>query len=377
MIKGLKKILFFSEGQIGDMILLTPALRAAKKAYPESEITVLLFHRRNYLDDNHFKESYITQSAKFTSSEVYYNNTDVDIVLEVNRNALRKMKGIERLKAEWSNICFLRNKNFNASIACFSEDRFLLWAFLARIKIRIGQRHRPLSYLLTRKIKYRIPEDNINVVKYFCELLRPLDIITKDYHTEFHTSVEDKQWVDDFINTNNLKGKTLIAVHPGSSEKDRRMVAEAYADIIDNINQREGFKALVCFSLYDINFINDVRLHIKSNIIEATPDSISKLGELFKKCTLCITNNSGPRHLAAAVGSRTISFLTKHDERNWGIYEDKSRHRYFTSLIPCKICPPNICRGLVPEGENFAAYCMRDIDIEFVKRNINEMLDNS
>ncbi len=44
---GLNKILFIAEGQLGDLLLLTPAIRAAKKTFPQASISLLMIQRRN------------------------------------------------------------------------------------------------------------------------------------------------------------------------------------------------------------------------------------------------------------------------------------------------------------------------------------------
>src|SRR5437870_7850627 len=132
----MNRILFFAEGQLGDSLVLMPALRAVRKTLPHIWITVLLFYRSKYFKQD--SDSLIKKSECRGAAEVFANNPYVDEVLELDRKALRSLRGIKRLKAELKCISYLRKNKYDAAICTFPQDRFALWAYLAGIKIRIG-----------------------------------------------------------------------------------------------------------------------------------------------------------------------------------------------------------------------------------------------
>ena len=103
-----KKILFIAEGQLGDLLLLTPALRATKESFPHSLITVLVVERRNAVESKHnrFKELAATDAER--ESSVLATNTSVDELLVLNRHALRSLHGYARANAEVAIVRFLR-----------------------------------------------------------------------------------------------------------------------------------------------------------------------------------------------------------------------------------------------------------------------------
>lgn len=371
----IKKILFLAEGQMGDSIVLTPALRAAKESLPGVKITILLFHRRKYINNNFDVTPYIEKSKFEGTAEVFRENPDVDELLELDRKAMRHLKGLERLKAEWKCVKYLRALKFDTAISTFPQNRFVLWSFFAGIKRRIGEKDQPFDYLLTDKPD--IKRSDSGVLNYFCGLLKPLGIHAEDKKTYYRIPQECTQAAEKTIAALNFdKTKKLLIVHPGASDKDRQIPPEKLTEVLFKIQENKMYNVLIAYSEYDEDYISSFKKNYSGNVSYFKTKTIGELAAILKHGDAALLHNSGPRHLAAAIGLKTVGLLEKYDDIMWKIYNDESIHSVVQSNTNCDACSAGKCRGIIPAGAVFGAKCMHDIPSVEIYSSIERIINN-
>jgi len=374
-LQEIKKILFLAEGQMGDSIVLTPALRAAKRSLPGVKITILLFHRRKYINSNLDGTPYIEKSKFEGTAEVFRDNPDVDELLELDRKAMRRIKGLERLKAEWKCVKYLRALKFDAAISTFPQNRFVLWSFFAGIKRRIGEKDQQFDYLLTDKPA--IKRSDSGVLNYFCGLLEPLGIHALDKKTYYRIPQECTQAAEKTIGALNFnKTKKLLIVHPGASDKDRQFPPEKLTEVLSKIQENRMYNVLIAYSEYDEEYISSLKKHYSGNVSYVKTKTIGELAAILKHGDAALLHNSGPRHLAAAIGLKTVGLLEKYDDIMWKIYDDENIHAVVQSNKNCDACSAGKCRGIIPAGAVFGAKCMHDIRVEEIYSSIERIINN-
>jgi len=374
-LQEIKKILFLAEGQMGDSIVLTPALRAAKRSLPGAKVTILLFHRRKYINVNEPVTPYIEKSKFEGTAEVFRGNPDVDELLELDRKAMRSLRGFARLKAEWNCIRYLRKLKFDAAISTFPQNRFILWSFFAGIKRRIGERHQPFDYLLTDKPA--IKRSDSGVLNYFCGLLKPFGITSQDRKTHYLIPPENLQTAEKLISDLKFdKEKKLLIIHPGASDKDRQIPPEKLAGVLLQMEKSRSYNLLLTYSEYDEEYVNAFRKIYTGYINYIQTVTIGQLAAILKQGDAALVHNSGPRHLAAAVGVKTVGLLEKYDDIMWKIYENEDFHAIVQSAVECSACSAGKCRGVIPQGAVYGAKCMHDISAEAIYSSIERIINN-
>jgi len=360
---------------MGDSIVLTPALRAAKRSLPGVKITILLFHRRKYINSNLDGTPYIEKSKFEGTAEVFRDNPDVDELLELDRKAMRRIKGLERLKAEWKCVKYLRALKFDAAISTFPQNRFVLWSFFAGIKRRIGEKDQQFDYLLTDKPA--IKRSDSGVLNYFCGLLEPLGIHALDKKTYYRIPQECTQAAEKTIGALNFnKTKKLLIVHPGASDKDRQFPPEKLTEVLSKIQENRMYNVLIAYSEYDEEYISSLKKHYSGNVSYLKTKIIGELAAILKQGDAALLHNSGPRHLAAAIGVKTVGLLERYDDIMWKIYEDENFHAIVQSNIVCDACSAGKCRGIIPAGAVFGAKCMHDIPSVEIYSSIERIINN-
>jgi len=368
------RILFIAEGQLGDLLVVTPAIRAIKRTYPRSSVSVLIFQRRPYFrESSHQPKEYLKASSGNGASSVFLQNPNTDTVLEVDSASLQGSKGWFRIKAESEIIANLRRRKFDTVIVA-PRDRFVLWAFASGAAIRVGQMRQVYHQLLTHTPD--VQKSNAGVVRYYCALVESIGAKIDSYETEFVVPRTDQERASKFLHTRGIsESRTLIGIHPGAYGRDRIWPPERFAQLIDLLQAANGSRVLLCGGTYDNSVIKRICELVKTKpVVADTGNDISFLGALFKRCVLFVGNNSGPRHLAAAVGTRTLALLGRNDQIEWDVYEDKKRHRILQGEENCPTCPQGVCYNRIPDGEQCGSHCMRMISVETVASKARMML---
>ena len=372
---NLSRILFITEGQLGDLLVLTPAIRAVKKTWPEATISVLIFQRRPYFRSSFNQPAkFLTASSDRGAAAVFRDNPNIDDVIEIDSAVLRGLNGVSRIKAELEIIAHLRRRRFDAMVVA-PRDRFVLWAFLSGAKVRAGQLRQVYHQLLTHKPD--IHKSDAGVIKYYCNLVESMGVDVDSYETEFFIPRSSEDFAARFLESAGVNAdQRLIAFHPGAHGSDRTWPPERFSRLIDVVQAQRNIRALLCGGPYDQAVLEQIQQHVKTKPILATlTEELSHLGALFKRCALFVGNNSGPRHLAAAVGTPTLAFLARGDHSEWEAYDDRKRHYILQGDEECPACLQNPCRNVIPPAEQYGSYCMRMISVERAAAKVSEMLE--
>ena len=373
--RPLRHVLFIAEGQLGDLLLLTPALRSVKESFPGSRTAVLVLQRRRYDAEIAPQEApgVLTAPAGGTSV-VLLNDPHVDEVMEIDRSALRRLKGILRIKAEFAVVAWLRRERFDTVVCTFPQERFFQWAFLSGARIRAGEEGRNLSFLLNRRI--RQTKGDKGVLRYYCALAEAVGAKTEGCkETHFVLSPGTEKWAEEELARRGISAaQHPVAVHPGASGPYRIWPPEHFCEVIARLRLR-GRPVFLCGSDFDRGAIEAVRRCSSSDIPAIiTAGGVSYLAALFSKSSLLLCNDSGPRHLAAAVGTPTLAVMPRFGDRAWKIYNDESRHAAVQSPDACPACGSDECRNVIPDGAEFGSSCLHAVTPDQVIRRLDLLL---
>lgn len=370
------RILFIAEGQLGDLLILTPALRATKATFPNSLLAVLVAQRRRYSPLPSTAENVLTRQPGAGTAAVLTDNPYVDEVIEVDRSALRPLKGLTRIKTELEVIKLLRSKKFDIVICTFPEDRFVLWAFASGARVRVGQKQQPLSWLLTHKPD--IQKQDLGVLRYYCHLAAAAGATISSFDTEYRIPVTAKEWAADLLRAQGINSTTpLVAIHPGGSGPYNLWPPERFAAIADAIQIGGNTKVILCGTEFDETVVDELKNHLRAEVIAVNfGQSVARFAAILERCALCISNDSGPRHLAVAVGTPSVAFMRRGQDRQWKIYHDERASIVLQSDEPCRECRDGSCRDLIPSGEKYGAYCMRMISVDRALETVARFIKN-
>ena len=314
-------------GWIGDMVLLTPALRALKHAYPESRLELLLRPRVADLMETH---PYV----------------DACLVDDKTRGRYRSIV---------RTVCQIRDRAFDVAVVLHPTSlRNALLPFLARVPIRVGTSVSGRGMLLTTSFK---DDTTVHEVRRYLRVLQLLDVDAVSDVLEFWHTDTDRQFVERLLDREGVSPQDrLIAVNLGTTWKTKQWDVTNFAEVIRQIGYlAPETRIILTGSPAEESFTEGVSASLPIvNLVGKT--SILQLGALLERCEVCLTCDSGPMHIAAAVGTPTVALFGPTDPVRHRPYS--SGHEVIEKSVSCRPCYKRTC-----QRTDVPYLCMKEISI--------------
>jgi len=331
------RILLVRDDRIGDLVLATPALRALRETYPKSHIAMLV---NTYAKD------------------IVVGSPDLDEVLVHNRDGFLKL-----LKE-------IKEKKFDVVIVLFPTFKTALLGFLGRIPLRISTGFKFYQFLFNRLVYLRRSQSLKHEIEYNLELVRLIGADTKDKNPAVVINKEDEEFVDRFLKDAGIKSDDLlIGLNPGSGLSARKWKEENFAELAKNLSKKLNAKILILWGPKDKELAKKVS-DLSGGVAKlAFETNLRQLAALMKRCTLIVTNNTGPMHIAAAAGATMVEIF----DPKWACSPTRWGHTGDGNII---LKPDIDCRKKCDPEECEHFDCMDMITVEIVFEAACNILEN-
>ena len=299
-------------GWIGDMVMLTPALRALKRRYSESNLTLLL--RPRVAD--------LMQTHPYVDTCIVDNQTE---------GRYRSIKNLVRQ---------LQDKVFDLAVVLHPTSfRNALLPFFARIPIRVGTNVSGRGMLLTLSCK---DDTDIHEVHRYLRVLKLLNINDAPSFLEFWHTDADRQFIEHLLRAEGiLPDDRIVALNLGTTWATKRWEVTHFTDLIQQITHLlPKVKVVLVGSSEERELAETLPTSLSAiNLVGKT--GILQLGALLERCEACVTCDSGPMHIAAAVGTPTVALFgptspTRHQPYGTG-------HTVIEKPVSCRPCYKQMC----------------------------------
>ncbi|HEC92087.1 MAG TPA: glycosyltransferase family 9 protein [Candidatus Atribacteria bacterium] len=347
-----KKILIINLGGIGDFLLSTPAIKALKE---ETDSALFLLSSPRIAQFAK-KLSYIERVYTFYIG--YGGAVSFSKIFENIRTLLK-----------------LRKKHFGLAInmrTLYSDKGAKKIKFLLDIinpKLKAGRDTEGRGYFFDIKI----PETKIGQkyeLEYDIDIVKALGIEVKDRSINFPISKEASEVVRSILEKEGVrKEDILIGLHPGGMPS-RRWPVENFSQAIKEISKRIPFSKFVITGGRDETNLGEKLVEITDikmiNLVGKL--NIEELGALIKRCSLYISNDTAPMHIAAVLKRPLIAIfgpgdITRFDPRN---ISDKAKVLY--KKVDCAPCEKISCSDL---------RCLKGISPEEVANLVLHLLEQN
>jgi len=331
MIKEKKRILIFNVNWLGDVLFSTAAIRNIRRNFPNSFIACAIPSRcYQILKGNPHLDEIIIFDEK-----------------DRHKGLLAKLDFVRFLKSKDFDTAFLLHRSFSRALICR----------LADIPQRIGHHTKKRGFLLTKKIKPP-RRDSMHRIDYYLHILEKAGLKIEDRYLEFFYSDEDERFVDSFLLKNGIKKHDfLIALNPGGNWLPKRWPKEFWAHLADKLIADFQAKVIITGSASDRTLGAQINSLMKEkSLIACGILSIKQLGALCKRLDVFVTADTGPLHIANAVGTKQIIALFGPTSPNiTGPFPAKNvviLQKEVGCVIPCYQvrCKDNRCmKAITPE----------------------------
>ncbi|MGO8736238.1 MAG: lipopolysaccharide heptosyltransferase II [Terriglobia bacterium] len=293
-----KKIMVRATNWIGDAVMSLPAIEALHARFPDSEIVLV---------------------SKPWVSEIYWNHP------AVSRQIVYDAEGEHRgARGFWKLVRKLRSERFDAALLLQNAFHAAWMAWCARIPIRIGYARDGRSSLLSEAVELPPPAAYGHQVYYYLQLLFRCGIIERPktlQEVRLHLADSEQKWAVKQLQTVGLGGRRfLVGLSPGASfGAAKRWLPDRYANLADRLIDGLGADVLIFGSHAEKPLAEAVaRAMEHTPVLVAGKTTLREFMALLAKCHLVITNDSGPMHVAAALGLPLLAIFGSTDERATG-----------------------------------------------------------
>ena len=167
----------------------------------------------------------------------------------------------------------------------------------------------------------------------------------------------------------------LVIVHPGSGAEARRWPPSDFARVADLAVRCHGARVAVLCGPGETGLAEGVvDAMSEAAVLLAAPRSVRALRGLLAEADLLLCNDSGPMHVAAAVGTPVCALFGSESVVTWAPVGDAG-HRTFQAELPCG--PSCVLAGRCVPGDPMKSYCIRRIPVEDVARAVCGQLEDA
>lgn len=303
--KEFRNILIVRTDRMGDVVLTTPSIKAAREHYSQSRITIL--------------------AAPATQAIVDGNPYLDEVMIDDRLGEHKGLWGFLKL------VLALRRRKFDLAVIYHTKRRTNLACFLAGIPYRIGYKNNKFGFLLNHPVEDTRHQGIQHEVQYCLDIFGHLGVGVQkiEMHVPLQRAAQD--WLSQFLTTNNIsQNEKLIIIHPGASDFSKCWSAYRFAELIKELNKR--FEAQ--FFLIGSSQIQGISDQIASmvpfkvlNLVGKT--TLAQTISLLNRAFLLVSNDSGPVHLAAGLGTPVVSIFTRNqpgiNPERWRPLGERSR----------------------------------------------------
>jgi len=311
-LKGQYKILLRGPTWVGDAIMAIPTMRAIRYLFPDADITLL---------------------ARPGQWQLFLDAYYIDHMWSGPEGGLR----------EWlKTVRALRRRRFDLAVLFPNSFESALLAFLGRARKRVGYARDGRSLLLTDRIK-RGPKKH--QVLYYLELARALSFSLDIPKMWLRPTNQGEKLANELLASVGVApDNRYMVLNPGAAfGSAKRWGADRFAECADTLGAELDLEVVIIGSDRERPIAEDIRSRMKrwAGILNGKT-TLDMLMGVIQQAKLVITNDSGPMHIAAALGTPTVAIFGATDDSVTGPWSKRARVvREAVDCSPCMLreCP--------------------------------------
>ena len=279
-----QKILVVRYRFLGDTILTVPFLRNLRYSYPDAQIDVLVGPN---------------------SGEVLNGCPYVDNFIVYDTTRFHKYDSGEGSKRSFLSYVFqLRKNKYDMALLLKRSISSALLALLIGAKYRIGYDTEGRSFLLTHKVPF---DPKMHEVKSCLSVLEPLKVEIKDDYLEAWISKEEDESIRKKVPELESPGQKVL-IHAAAAHPDKIYPKEHWVAIIKRLKSEYHMTPFFTGAPSDREFYEELEATACVKSVNMAGElNIRESMSLYKYMNLAVCVDSGPAHLASALGVPTLT----------------------------------------------------------------------
>jgi heptosyltransferase II len=326
---------------IGDLVMATPILSDLRHAYPEAHITAM---------------------CRSPICELLKEDPEIDELF-----CFSKASGFGRRIERRNIIEKLRNGNYDLGILLTHSFSSAWWFWLGKVHIRLGYECNGRKPLLTHSLPFPKNIQSQHLVVTYKMLLDPLGIPISDTPPRLYLSPKELNDARILLRQQRVPdGALIVGINPGATYGSAKCwLPERFRRVTERLLRDKD--------IYIVYFGDQATASLVKEICEGLPlrvinlagmTSLRELSSLISHCDVILTNDSGPMHIADALGTPIVALFGSTSEIITGPYRSGTLIHKHVECSPCyqRTCPIDF-------------RCMKRIEADEVYEAINKILN--
>jgi len=289
-----RNILVIDFGQLGDVVLSLPALQAVRAKYPRARITI---------------------AVGKPGKQIIEMSNCADETLVVDRVSLRdgskpvSVWRIARLVRE------VRRRRFDFVIDLHSLSETNLLGYLSGAPMRLYARRptRSLDFLSNFRPRPPLEDRGKHAVDRYLETIAPLGLGQVSRVPRLPARAEEMRAVDELLRKERAgQDAPLVGMFPGAGHPSRCWPLANFAALARSLENNDGVRVVVFAGPEERALVKQIRAEFPRSTVIFDRLSIPQLAAAAARMSVFVSNDTGPMHIAAAVGTPVVILMSEH-----------------------------------------------------------------
>jgi len=310
-------ILIISTNWIGDCIMSIPTICGVRSLFPQARISVLV---------------------RSPVADLFRAVPEIDEILP-----FRKDKGLRRLTTITAAVGRLRREKYDLVLIFPRSVSSALIAWCAGIPRRIGFANGLRGLLLTDALARDEALRALHQVHYYKRLLEPLGRPVYPELPRLVLPADARQWADELLSAEQLpQGTALIGINPGSTYGEaKQWLPERFAELARRLCA-QGHAVIIFGDAATRSLARTISAGSDGRVIDATGrTTITQLGALIERCSVLVTNDTGPMHVACALETPVVAVFGSTNRTTTAPADPDAT--ILCAELPCSPCMQRVC----------------------------------
>jgi lipopolysaccharide heptosyltransferase II len=339
------KYLIIRLSSLGDVVLATPTARAIKKKHPEATV--------HFLTEKHY-------------APLLEGNPNIDEVIPYDKRGTDGgVGGILRLVTQ------LREERYDIVVDLQHKVRSIILSSLSGAYGRLVMRKRTLGQGLAEITGMSGPAQSLHTVDMYMNVLSKVDIPPDGRRPELYLDTQAGHKVRDGFEKARKDFGKVVGFNVGAGNATKKLPISTIREAAVSL-QQHGYGIALVGARMDSGAIYNISSGLeRSPVINAQHFSVKELAAAISELDVLVSADSGPVHIASALGTPTVAVYGPTSPLRWGPLGEKNEVIWHE--LPCAPCSNH---GGANCPMSLGVECMRSIKsselVDAVKRLLPE-----
>lgn len=285
-----QNILIINFGQIGDVILSLPALKAVRLRFPRARITAMIGK---------------------SGAEIVEISGCVDERIVVDRVKLRDGNKLASIREIIKISTEVRRRKFDFIVDLHSLYETNLLGFLAGAPHRLyaNRENRSLDFLGNFSPKPPAEDKTKHLTEHYLSVLAPLGIENAERFVSIRPRAADVETVENLLQNHNVADETLVGLFPGAGHASRRWRLENFARLARLLAADERLRTIVFLGPEEKDLRGEIEEKFPARAIVLDDLTLLQFAAALSKLRVLISNDTGAVHIGAIAGTSVVLIM--------------------------------------------------------------------